>query len=74
MFFWPRSDKASFLRSAQLEIPKLADVCSSDEVIRLEEMRARLPAGGACQEFELDERRVEFVRWLIANGKLGESL
>ena len=74
MFLWPRNDSATSLNSAQVAIPILADVCSTDEVTRLEEMRARLPAGGTCQEFELDERRVEFVRWLIAHGKLGEDM
>jgi hypothetical protein len=74
MFFWPHRDKAIFLNSAQLKIPKLADVCSTDEVARLEEMRARLPAGSTCQEFGLDERRVGFVRWLITHGKLRENM
>ena len=74
MFSWLRNDNATFLNSARLDIPKLADVCSTDEVTRLEELRARLPAGGTCREFELDERRVEFVRWLIAHGKLGEDM
>lgn len=46
---------------------------SSDEVARLMDLRRNFHAHTEYVERVIDERRLEFARWLLANGKLTEA-
>jgi len=74
MFFWQRVERRPGSQRARLSDRSVAEVCTSEELIRLEELRTRFVSGDTYREFGLDPRRVEFARWLLANGKLSEDL
>ena len=42
----------------------------TDEALRLARLRAHVEAQGEYAEHRLIERRLQFVRWLIANGRI----
>ena len=46
---------------------------SSDEVARLVNLRRNFHAHTEYVERVIDERRLEFARWLLDNGKLTEA-
>ncbi|HEU5348323.1 MAG TPA: hypothetical protein VFU63_06895 [Ktedonobacterales bacterium] len=47
---------------------------TAEEIARLAEVRARYQGHPACVEFDLDERRLTFARWLVDRGWLREDL
>ena len=46
---------------------------TSDEVARLTDLRRNFFAHSEYLERVIDERRLEFARWLLDNGKLSEA-
>lgn len=73
MFFRQRMEKTSRPQRSPLAITTPDDLFTADELLRLQELWTHAAAGSTYLEFELDRNRIEFARWLIANGKLGED-
>ncbi len=46
---------------------------STDEMSRLEDLRQNYHNHAEYLERVIDDRRMEFARWLVENGKLGEG-
>lgn len=49
-------------------------ILTTGEVTRLTKIRARYRGHPTCVEFDLDERRLAFARWLVDCGWLREDL
>ena len=47
---------------------------TAEEIVRLTAIRAQYRGHPSCVEFDLDERRLAFVRWLVDCGWLREEL
>lgn len=50
------------------------DALSAEELRRLTAFQRRCDYQPQCAEWEMDPRRLEFVRWLIAHGRLSDDL
>ena len=47
---------------------------TEDEIARLNDLSQRFQHHVGYFELELDERRLEFARWLVQHGRLSEDL
>ncbi len=43
------------------------------EIDRLVALRERGQVAHLCSEFDLDQRRLRYVRWLVDHGRIGEG-
>ena len=73
MFFRQRMERIPRMQRSPLATTPPDDLFTADELHRLQELRTHAAAGSTYVEFELDRHRIEFARWLIANGKIGED-
>lgn len=67
MFNWDRSNLAR--RAATL-----AATFTPEEFARLRLLREQYETNRNCREYCLDLRRLQFVRWLVENGRISEGV
>jgi hypothetical protein len=76
MFAWEyaRYKHTTYPEQISVAIADVRTELTAEEIARLAAVRARYQGHPKCVEFDLDERRLTFVRWLVDNGRLSEGL
>lgn len=49
-------------------------ILTQEEIARLAKIRARYHSNPRCIEYDLDEPRLDFARWLVEHGWLREDV
>jgi hypothetical protein len=68
MMYWQRRPASSN------QAAPVAEPLQPAVLARLSELRERTLMLRTCQEFRLDMRRLQFARWLVEHGRLGEGV
>ena len=67
MFAWEHANQT-------LRASALAATFTPEEFAHLHALREHYQTSRGCVEFGLDERRLRYVRWLVAHGLLSEGI
>lgn len=72
-FSWGTMDADRRDRRERVRRATLDSAFTQEELARVEALRATCEATHDCGEFGLDVRRLRYVRWLVAHGRIGED-